>query len=241
MARYTQIRLRVPDIATPFRSGNIDYSKDAVKKANADMIRRIKSEYGAIIQRWGIVFDIPDGVLIGFIATESGGKMLPANVYKATGLMQVTPNAIWECARKWQSTVGTPLPAEALAEINKKTPEVLSSKSSAPSAALSNKIISFLQRDANYNIMAGTLTLRWLLERFSTVQTGGQLNKAMVAYNAGAYIRVLNESAAKPIKTPIDSTTLATNRQVPAESRAYLYKMLGKDGFLSLIFKDNVI
>lgn len=241
MAKYTQIRIKVPDIAAPFRSGTTDYSKDSTKKGNADMIRRIKSEYGVIIQRWGIVFDIPDGIIIGFIATESGGKMLPANVYKATGLMQVTPNAIWECARKWESTVGTALPPEALAELNRKTPEILSSKSSTPTAAQANKIIGLLQRDANYNVMAGTLILRWLLERFSTIQTGGQLNKAMVAYNAGAYIRVLNESAAKPIKTPIDSTSLATNRQVPAESRAYLYKMLGRDGFLSLIFKDRVI
>lgn len=241
MSNYTQIRVRVPDIPTPFKSGNTDYSKENTKKANADMIRRINAEYGSIITRWGTLFNIPNGVLIGFIATESGGRMLPANVYKATGLMQVTPNAIWECARKWQSTVGTPLPPQALAELNKKTPEILSSKSSTPTAAQANKIIGFLQRDANYNIMAGTLTLRWLLERFSTIQTGGQLNKAMVAYNAGAYIRVLNESATKPIKTPIDSTTLATNRQVPAESRAYLFKMLGKDGFLSLIFKDRVI
>ena len=241
MAKYTVIRIRVPDIKTPFKSGSTDYSKQSTKEGNANMVRSIKSQYGSLINKWGTVFEIPDGILIGFIATESGGRMLPANVYKATGLMQVTPNAIWECARKWESMVKTPLPSQAVAELNSKTPEILSSKSSTPTAAQANKIIRLLQTDASYNIMAGTICIRWLLERFSTVQTGGQLNKAMVAYNAGAYIRVLNQGAAKPIKEPIDSTALATNRQVPAESRSYLYKMLGKDGFLSLIFKDNVI
>ena len=88
--------------------------------------------------------------------------------------------------------------------------------------------------------MAGTSVLRWLLERFSSPLTGGQLNKAMVAYNAGAYTRAIS-TGTKANKTPIDSTTLSRNPQVPAESRAYLLKMLGRDGFLSLIYKDKAI
>jgi soluble lytic murein transglycosylase-like protein len=241
MGIYKTLRIKVPDIKTPFKSGNIDYSKPAVKAANAEVIRSINNTYGAAIKRWGTVFEIPDAVIIGFIATESGGKMLGANVYKATGLMQVTPNALWECVKKWDSTVKTALPAQATAELKRVLPEILTSSAAAPSAAVSNKIIKLLQNDANFNIMSGTLILRWLIERFSTVQTGGQLNKAMVAYNAGAYIRALNVSSSQPITNPIDSTSLATNRLVPAESRGYLYKMLGKDGFLSLIYIDKVV
>ena len=241
MSIYKTLRLRVPDIKTSFKSGRIDYSNSSVKAANANVIRAINKSYGSIIDRWGTVFEIPDAVIIAFIATESGGKMLGANIYKATGLMQVTPNALWECVKKWQSIVKTPLPDESAAQLRKSLPEILTSTPSAPSAAVSNKIIKLLQNDANFNIMAGTLILRWLIERFSTAQTGGQLNKAMVAYNAGAYIRALNVSSTQPITNPIDSTTLATNKLVPAESRGYLYKMLGKDGFLSLIYIDKVI
>ena len=148
---------------------------------------------------------------------------------------------IWECVKKWDSTVKTALPAQGVAELKKTVPEIFTSSAVAPSATVSNKIIKLLQNNANFNILSGTLILRWLIERFSTVQTGGQLNKAMVAYNAGAYIRALNVSSTQPITNPIDSTSLATNRQVPAESRGYLYKMLGKDGFLSLIYIDKVI
>jgi soluble lytic murein transglycosylase-like protein len=241
MGIYKTLRIRVPDIKTPFKSGSIDYSNPATKAANANVIRDIKNTYTVPINRWGTVFEIPDAVIIGFIATESGGKMLGANVYKATGLMQVTPNALWECVKKWDSTVKTALPAQAVAELKRTVPEIFTSSAPAPSATVSNKIIKLLQNDANFNIMSGTLILRWLIERFSTVQTGGQLNKAMVAYNAGAYIRALNVSSTQPITNPIDTTSLATNRLVPAESRGYLYKMLGKDGFLSLIYIDKVV
>jgi|LakMenEpi03Aug12_release.lakeMendotaPanAssembly.Ray.scaffolds.fasta_scaffold247745_3 soluble lytic murein transglycosylase-like protein len=241
MAIYKTLRIRVPDIKTPFKSGSTNYSNPATKAANAEVIRDIKSTYAVPINRWGVVFEIPDAIIIGFIATESGGRMLGANVYKATGLMQVTPNALWECVKKWDSTVKTALPAQAVAELKRKVPEIFTSSAVAPSATVSNKIIKLLQNDANFNIMSGTLILRWLIERFSTVQTGGQLNKAMVAYNAGAYIRALNVSSTQPITNPIDSTSLATNRLVPAESRGYLYKMLGKDGFLSLIYIDKVV
>jgi soluble lytic murein transglycosylase-like protein len=241
MGIYKTLRIRVPDIKTPFKSGSTNYSNPATKAANAEVIRDIKSTYAVPINRWGVVFEIPDAIIIGFIATESGGRMLGANVYKATGLMQVTPNALWECVKKWDSTVKTALPAQAVAELKRKVPEIFTSSAPAPSATVSNKIIKLLQNDANFNIMSGTLILRWLIERFSTVQTGGQLNKAMVAYNAGAYIRALNVSSTQPITNPIDSTSLATNRLVPAESRGYLYKMLGKDGFLSLIYIDKVV
>jgi hypothetical protein len=67
-----------------------------------------------------------------------------------------------------------------------------------------------------------------------------QLNKAMVAYNAGAYNKAIS-SGTNAITTPVDSTTLSINPKVPNESRGYLLKMLGKDGFLELIYKDKAI
>lgn len=237
---FTKIKIKVPDLPTQFRGSGIDYSAPATKQANAQMIREIKANYGAIITRWGTLFEIPDGVIIAFIATESGGRMLAPNKFKATGLMQVTPDALWESVRKFQATTKRPLPETARVELNRQVPQIFTSRAAEPDATTSNRILSLLQRDANFNIMAGTIVLRWLLERFSTSITGGQLNKAMVAYNAGAYTRSLNVGTS-PITAPIDTLILATNRIVPLESRSYLYKMMGKDGFLSLIYKDKVI
>ena len=235
---YSQIKVKVPDIQTSFKAGNYDYSNASVKAANINVIKRVNTTYGSIISKWAEIYEIPVGVIIGFICTESGGTMAPPNKYQATGLMQVTPTAIYEVANKWKSEVDTPLPQDAINLINQRIPDLLKSKSFTP--ALRSRILSVLQSDANFNVMAGTSILRWLLERFSTLLTGGQLNKAMVAYNAGAYTRSISKGT-KAILEPIDSTTLARNPMVPAESRAYLLKMLGRDGFLSLIYKDKAI
>jgi soluble lytic murein transglycosylase-like protein len=194
--------------------------------------------YGKIIETWATLYEIPVGVIIGFIGTESGGTMAAPNRFQATGLMQVTPTAIYEVARKWRSEVDSPLPQESVNLLNQRVPDLLKAKTLT--AGLRSSILSNLQRDANFNVMAGTMILRWLLERFTTILSGGQLNKAMVAYNAGAYNKAIS-SGTKAITAPVDSTTLSRNPLVPAESRGYLLKMLGIDGFLSLIYKDKAI
>jgi soluble lytic murein transglycosylase-like protein len=235
---YSKIYVKLPDIRTSFKAGTYDYSTPSVKAANIKMIQKINSTYGQVIQKWAELYEIPVGVIISFIATESGGTMAPPNKYQATGLMQVTPTAIYEVARKWSSEVDSPLPQESINVLNQRVPDLLKSKTFT--AGIKNSILSNLQRDANFNIMAGTMILRWLLERFSTLLAGGQLNKAMVAYNAGAYNKAIS-SGTNAITTPVDSTTLSQMSNVPAESRGYLLKMLGKDGFLELIYKDKAI
>jgi soluble lytic murein transglycosylase-like protein len=235
---YSKIFLKVPDIKTSFKAGTYNYSTPSVKAANIKVIQKINSGYGQIIEKWATLYEIPVGVIISFIATESGGTMAAPNKYQATGLMQVTPTAIYEVAKKWTSEVDSPLPQESISLLNQRVPELLKAKTLT--AGLRSSILTNLQKDANFNVMAGTMILRWLLERFSTFLSGGQLNKAMVAYNAGAYNKAIS-SGTKAILEPIDSTTLSRNPLVPAESRGYLLKMLGIDGFLSLIYKDKAI
>lgn len=235
---YSKIVVKVPDIPTSFKAGSYDYSNAAVKKANIEVAQKIYNNYRPFLEKWAAVYEIPVGIIVGFIATESGGTMAPPNKYQATGLMQVTPTSIFEVANKWGAEVKTPMPKDSIDLINQRVPDLFKSKTIT--ASTRSRLLSLLQNDANFNIMAGTSILRWLLERFSSPLFGGQLNKAMVAYNAGAYTRAIS-SGTKANKTPIDSAVLARNPQVPAESRAYLLKMLGRDGFLSLIYKDKAI
>lgn len=231
---YSKITLNLPDIKSSYPK----FSIMAYKAANIKMIQKINSTYGQYFLMWGQVFEIPKGILIAFAATESSGKMARPNKYNATGLMQVTPGAIYECARKWRAEVSSDLPSEAVSLINSKIPSFF--VESTTLASVKNKLLVLLEKDANFNIMAGSLCLRWLIERFSTFITGGQLNKAMVSYNAGAYTKSISNGT-KANKIPIDSTSLSQNKLVPKESRKYLIKMLGIDGFLSIIFKDKAI
>lgn len=240
---FSEVYIKLPDIKNAYSYScgrrTCSYSDASIKEGNTKMIRTISNKYGSFIQNWSNQFQIPFGVLVGFIATESGGTMAPPNKFLATGLMQVTPAAIYDSARKWNAEVKSPLPSAARSLIISKIPNFFNTNTSLSS--IQSSILRNLQNDANFNIMAGTLTLRWLIERFtddSGVSRG--LNKAMVGYNAGAY-RVVLGSSKTGRETPVDSTSLATNRQVPLESRSYLYKLLGKDGFLELIYKNKVI
>jgi hypothetical protein len=153
--------------------------------------------------------------------------------------MQIAPAPFFDTITKWNTEVKNPLPQQLISVINNKIPELLK-KGVKYTTQIKSKIVALTGSDANFNIMAGTAFLRWLLERFGSSIYGGQINKAMIAYNAGAYTKSLL-SGGKAITTPIDSTSLATNLRVPSESRGYLYKMLGKDGFLSLIYQQEAL
>jgi len=238
MSNFSNVYFKVPDLKQSYKSGSLDYSNKVVKEANKKLLQSINAQYGSTIGFWSSTFQIPSQVILGFIATESGGRMLKPNQYLATGLMQVTPNAIYECVTKWNREVSVDLPSGATRELNAKVPELL--KKAPNNASLRAKLLSLLQRDANFNIMSGTLIIRWLLERFSNTIVGGQLNKTMVAYNAGAYTKAL-VSGGSAITSYIDTTSLATNPRVPKESRGYLYKMLGQDGFLSLLYQQGAL
>lgn len=237
---FSEVHLTIPDVNKSFKSGSLDYSGSA-KKANVATLKSIMSSYGKYIQQWGEALQIPDGVIAGFIATESGGKMVPANAYGATGLMQVTPTTVYETITGWSKSVKTPMPAEVVAEIKKKIPVLL--QSPAPSfASVKGTIASLIAKDASFNILAGCIALRWLSERFSR-NGNAQFNKVMIAYNAGAYTSSLVVAGTKTQANtvPTDTTTLVNNSAVPAESRAYLIKMLGKDGFLDLFYKQKLV
>ena len=233
---FSSFDLIVPDIEKPY----LNYSTKSVKDSNIAMVRRIKSQYGGIISKWAKVFKIDSGVIIAFIATESGGNQ---NIRNASypdikGLMQISPSGVFDTITKWGAESSEPLPSQAVAYIKLKIPELLQ-KGVKYTPQIKAKIVMLTGNDAEFNIMSGTALLRWLIERFSSPIFGGQLNKAMVAYNAGAYKKVLGGSKADV--TPIDSSILAQNVKVPLESRNYLLKMFGIDGFLSLIYKDKVI
>lgn len=239
MSKYSRTDVILPDIPKAF-SG---YSTPSGRANNTAMLRFIKNTYGTSIATWAKVFEIPEGIITGFIATESGGKQNVINraFPNIKGLMQISDATVYDVVVKWRNEVDSDRPPEMDAVLKAKLPELLNRKRSDPmSPAISARIVSLAGADADFNIMMGTATLRWLLERFSTTMGGGQLNKAMVAYNAGPYNKSIS-TGTKAITTPVDSASLAANPRVPAESRGYLLKMLGKDGFMELIYIQKAL
>jgi len=237
MGNFTRLTITVPDVKKTFQN----YSTPAAKAANIRLIQEINKNFGASCERWGNVFEIEKQVLISFIATESGGNpKIVSFVGCCFGLMQVSPEAVFEVANKFKKGTGVALPEPCRVVLSRIPNLITTGKiSSATRQAIIKKLV-----EPDFNIMCGTMVLRWLLERFSTIFTGAQLNKAIIGYNAGAYTRSINVSSNIPIKTPVDTATYVSGslmRSVPSEARNYLVKMLGVDGFLSLIYKDKAI
>jgi hypothetical protein len=258
MSKYSRVSVVVPDIKMTFGS----YGNTATMNANINLLKEIDSKYGRSLDYWGKIFEIPKGVLASFMATESGGRFTSVNSFQACGLMQVTPNAVWESVRKWRSQVSTDLPSEAATKLRAKLPFIFTSKAVQPTGSFSCRglsnlactrwregttgerkiMIEVLTTDNDFNIMCGTLVLRWLLERFSSAVGGfnlGQLNKAIVGYNAGAYLRVLGGTSKAAAKLPIDTTKLYAS--VSSEPKGYLLKMSGQNGFLFLVYRKGAI
>lgn len=232
---WSKVQVTIPDIEQPYKSGDYNYSNPSVKNSNVALIRSIRQKYGNVIKIYADAFGIPDGVIIGFIATESGGVMTKPNKFLATGLMQVTPSAVYDSVTKFKQQAKNPLPDVAVSQFKKNVPELLENKPFTD--GVKTKILGRISSDAEFNICCGVTYLRWLLERFSNF-SGAQLNKAMVGYNAGAYNSALG--GIKANTSTIDSTLLAKNPKVPLESKAYLYKMLGVDGYLDLIYGQKL-
>jgi soluble lytic murein transglycosylase-like protein len=166
---------------------------------------------------------MPKAIVVSVIGTESGGKMVGKNAYGAIGLMQVTYPSYQEVTTNWKKYTNQEIPQFLKQNLDKlaptKTKSVIESK---------------LASSAELNILVGMMLLRMLSERF-----GGNFNRVLVAYNAGAYTKSQNVGTT-PITTSVDTATLVADKRVPSQSRAYLEKVLGKDGFLEL-YVNNLV
>ena len=216
---YTSVRVKVPDLKTSYSN----YSQPAVKQANLNMIKSINQNYGSIISKYEQPLFIPKAIVVSVIGTESGGRMVGKNAFGAIGLMQVTYQSFVEVTTNWKKHVKEDLPTFLKQNIDKLAPNKSQS-------AIESKLAS----SPELNILAGMMLLRLLSERFA-----GNFNRVLVTYNAGAYTKSQNVGTT-PIQTPIDTALLVADKRVPTESRNYLQKVLGKDGFLELYVNNFV-
>jgi hypothetical protein len=234
MGKYTTVAINVPDVNRSFVQGGYKYSAPETITANTSMLNKINANFGKLITKWGTEFEIDNSIIAGFIATESGGKNAPPNQFDATGLMQLTPPSVWEVLSKWQNMVGSPPSAQATSFFNKAIPSSKNfNPNNKPSSSVLSEIRVALQNNSEFNIAIGTATLRWLLEAFKDGDVA-HINKVMVSYNAGYY------AMRNKVKGSMTTSQMLNNKSIPLESRGYLLKMLGVNGFLDLWFKNKM-
>jgi hypothetical protein len=78
--------------------------------------------------------------------------------------------------------------------------------------------------------------MNFLIDRFA-INGDAQINKVLVGYNAGPYLKIL----AANIGIALNTGEMAKNPIIPKESRAYLVKMLGIDGYVDLCIRQKLV
>lgn len=218
-------------------SGWYDFASPKGRQENTAILQSIVAAYGVPLNRFADALDIPRGVLAGFIATESGGKMVTRPGSQFKGLMQCAAGPFYDAFVKWGAEVkAAAIPETIRQEVQAKCPQLLqhSTVRYNPSAVTS-QLSRLMETDASFNIMAGAVILRWNLERFA-----GNLNKAIIAYNAGPYNKAISQGT-KAITAPADTAALVRLPQVNPESKSYLKKMLGVGSYCALIYQDKTV
>lgn len=237
MGTFTKLEdFNIADLPYRFVYGKEDYSLPNVRQGNVNILKSIKSNYGKPIERWSNVFELGEPMLSSFIAVESSGKMVGKNSAGAIGLTQVTIVLIREAISKFKTITKADLPKEAVTSIRMKAPFLLSLTPNNQSLSSSNttKLESLLKSDGDFNILMGALGLRWGLEITKALDKT-YLQKGIIAYNQSAYGDISRYKNKK-----VDTITLFKDKGIPKETRNYLVKILGIDGFLELYAKENI-
>lgn len=218
-------------------SGWYDFASPKGRQDNVAILQSIVSNYGAPLNRFADALDIPRGVLAGFIATESGGKMVTRPGSQFKGLMQCAAGPFYDAFIKWGAEVkSAAIPDVVKGEVQAKCPQLLQhSMAHYNPSSIVVPISRLMESDASFNIMAGAVILRWNLERFA-----GNLNKAIIAYNAGPYNKAISQGT-RANTAPADTAALVRLPQVNTESRSYLKKMLGVGSYCALIYQDKLV
>ncbi len=232
---YSTVIIKYPDVNKTYaESSKVNYSQSNVIIANVALLKSIYLQNKTVINKWGKIFDIDNSIISSFIVTESGGKDAPPNQFGATGIMQMTAPTVWEILAKWKTIVGTSLSTEAKAYFDKVLPESKNFNPNVlPSSSVKSKITKLLQSNREFSIACGVANIRWLLEAYSNGITS-PINKVMVSYNTGYY------GSKDKIKGNPTTLSMVNNRSIAIESRSYLLKMLGKNGFVQLYFENKM-
>lgn len=237
MEKFTKLDdFNISDLPYRFVFGKEDYSLPNIRQANVKTLMNIKTSYGKSIEKWSNVFELGIPMLSSFIAVESSGKMVGKNPAGAIGLTQVTSVLIRESISKFKTITSVDLPLIAEASIKLKAPFLLSltANDQSLSASETSKLETLLKSDSDFNILMGALGLRWGLE-ITKALGKTYLQKGIIAYNQSAYGDI-SRYRNKYVKT----ITLFKDKGIPKETRNYLVKILGIDGFLELYAKENI-
>lgn len=203
------------------------YYQDHEIALNKTKLDQIKQQYGTFVKAISEMTNIPDTLIYSFIFIESGGDFGAING-KATGLMQVGWNSATDIVfmEHKKGRLGEAEKAVLSKYLGGKLGQILAMKS--PGLALYIAQGDLLNPELN--ILVGSIYLGQLIDE--SMDNGSlRLDKVIARYNSGYY----SYSRGKDLI----GDTLAVIARVNPITKAYITKMIGKNGVLEILESQN--
>lgn len=199
------------------------------------------NNYGNIFRAAAAATNLPVQFLYAIAMVETTGSHFYANGTvnvsgreRSTGILQVSPAEFYEVVYKKELPQGR-LSQASIDILNKYLPSLpLDFKyPSSPTPAMLNRIFLAL-KNPEFNIWAGAMTLRRLIEETANPDGTMRPDKAIIKYNIGDY--------SKPTKLDIfvhgDTTSLA--KSVNSITSNYIVKVTGVNGGMDYFIKNQI-
>ena len=164
----------------------------------------------------------------------SSGAVNVSGSERSTGILQVSPSEFYEVVYKKEIPQGR-LSQESLNMLNKYLPSLPTNVTypPKPSSAILNRIFLALKKP-EFNIWAGAMVLRRLIEETANKDGTMRPDKAIIKYNIGDY--------SKPTKLDVfvngDTTSLV--KAVNSITSAYIVKVTGANGGMDYYIKNQI-
>jgi soluble lytic murein transglycosylase-like protein len=205
------------------------------KKGVVDTLNRIKADYGTYIQNISKLTNVPQDVIMSVIAVESGGKPTAgASGHVTQGLMQLNRNYA-------KSNLEKELKEGRMSEGEK---SILRKFGVMDSKGNIRAVTNADQLKPELNILIGTILVGQMMDTdWGTTKTpqGNRINmdRIIAVYNAGAYGDTGKK--ARQITSPKLDDAVKLSQGVNPITRSYIAKILGTDGTLDAIKKNNIV
>lgn len=222
-----QIKAKIPALAEAF----YNETASAANLKKIDTV--IKPNYGKFIDPIGVMTNVPSELIQSIIFIESGGKNI--NSPYAVGLMQVGAAAASDALVKEMSheRLSSGEIAILKTKLGTRYDSILGNLKPKQKSTGSTWVTQADLQDPEFNILVGTIIFKQLMDEFTEADGTVRLDKCIVIYNSGRY------SASSKAVIPFTGTTNEMLKIVPAETKAYILKLLGLNGLLDSIMKQK--
>lgn len=217
------------------KQADSDFQKELVVS-----IPTMISNYGNSFRRASDNVNLPVQVLYSFAMIESrgthntpNGSVRVTGNEKSTGIMQISPNAFYEIYLKEVKAgrIDNNLKSLVRKYVNIDFDSI--KPNTGANQTQYEQVFNAL-KSYEFNILAGAIVLRRLLEQSANNDMVMRLDKAIVLYNVGMY--------SKPTKTSEYKTgdTTALLNVVPTITKNYITNIVGKNGAMYYLLKNNI-